>query len=91
MPINDMDDGVFIGYDGRLYNIPFTTIYRGPCSCECDGENPYCEPGQNNSRCLPCVMNCPGFKVFGPTPSEIELCQMTHAHQTAKQRQGELN
>ena len=45
MPINDMDNGVFIGNDGRLYNIPFTTIHRGPCPCECDGENPYCEPG----------------------------------------------
>ena len=68
MPINDIDDG-------GLYNIPFTTIHRGPCPCECDDENPYCEPGHFNSRCLPCVMNCPGFKVFGPTPSEIELCQ----------------
>lgn len=70
------DDEVFIDRDtAQLHNRPYYAVTLDGCNCECDGENPQCEmPYLPPSRCLPCVMSCPGVKVHGPPPSVVEDC-----------------
>ena len=72
MMASELDDYVFI-HDGQLFNLPFIPRGANNCTCECDGENELCT-FSTESRCLACVMWCPGVKVHGPPPSLVERC-----------------